>query len=68
MVLYQNLTLKEAHKILTKINAAVSERFVIKETTVIHSKVRPVCSYRPPPHTNKGRAVYLVLVCFWISE
>jgi divalent metal cation (Fe/Co/Zn/Cd) transporter len=36
VVPYQNLTLKEAHKILTKINAAVSERFGIEETTVIH--------------------------------
>ena len=30
-----NLTLKEAYKILTKINAAVSERFKTEETTVI---------------------------------
>jgi divalent metal cation (Fe/Co/Zn/Cd) transporter len=37
VVLDQNLTLKEAHKILTtKINAAVSERFGTEETTVIH--------------------------------
>jgi divalent metal cation (Fe/Co/Zn/Cd) transporter len=34
-VLDQNLTLKEAHEILTKINAAVSERFGTEETTVI---------------------------------
>jgi zinc transporter family protein len=30
-----NLTLKEAYEILTKINAAVSERFKTEETTVI---------------------------------
>jgi cation diffusion facilitator family transporter len=30
-----NLTLKDAHEILTKINAAVSERFETQETTVI---------------------------------
>ncbi|HEU0143323.1 MAG TPA: cation transporter dimerization domain-containing protein [Nitrososphaera sp.] len=35
VVLDQNLTLKEAHEILTKINAAVSERFGTEETTVI---------------------------------
>ena len=50
MVLYQNLTLKEAHKILTKINAAVSERFVIKETTVIHLARRG-----PSVHTGPRR-------------
>jgi divalent metal cation (Fe/Co/Zn/Cd) transporter len=31
----QNLTLKEAHEIMTKIDAAVSERFETEETTVI---------------------------------
>jgi divalent metal cation (Fe/Co/Zn/Cd) transporter len=37
VVLYQNLTLKEANKILTKkINAVVSEWFGMEETTVIH--------------------------------
>jgi divalent metal cation (Fe/Co/Zn/Cd) transporter len=35
VVLDQNLSLKEAHEILTKINAAVSERFETEETTVI---------------------------------
>jgi ferrous-iron efflux pump FieF len=35
VVLDQNLTLKEAHEILIKINAAVSERFGTEETTVI---------------------------------
>jgi len=35
VVLDQNLTLKEAYEILTKINAAVSERFETEETTVI---------------------------------
>jgi cation diffusion facilitator family transporter len=35
VVLDQNLTLKEAYEILTKINAAVSERFGTEETTVI---------------------------------
>jgi divalent metal cation (Fe/Co/Zn/Cd) transporter len=31
----QNLTLKEAHEILTKINTAVAERFGTEETIVI---------------------------------
>jgi divalent metal cation (Fe/Co/Zn/Cd) transporter len=31
----QNLTLRQAHEILTKINAAVSEKFATEETTVI---------------------------------
>jgi divalent metal cation (Fe/Co/Zn/Cd) transporter len=35
VVLDQNLSLKEAHEILTKINAAVSERFETEEATVI---------------------------------
>jgi divalent metal cation (Fe/Co/Zn/Cd) transporter len=35
VALNQNLSLKEAHEILTKINAAVSERFGTEETTVI---------------------------------
>ena len=35
VALDQNLTLKDAHDILTKINAAVSERFGTEETTVI---------------------------------
>ena len=35
VVLDQNLTLKEAHGILTKINASVSEKFGTEETTVI---------------------------------
>jgi cation diffusion facilitator family transporter len=35
VVLDQNLTLKEAHEILTKINSAVSEKFGTEETTVI---------------------------------
>src|SRR5215210_1312494 len=35
VALEQNLTLKEAHEILTKINAAVSEKFGTEETTVI---------------------------------
>jgi divalent metal cation (Fe/Co/Zn/Cd) transporter len=35
VVLDQNLTLKEAHEISTKINAAVSEKFGTEETTVI---------------------------------
>jgi divalent metal cation (Fe/Co/Zn/Cd) transporter len=35
VVLDQSLTLREAHEILTKINAAVSERFETEETTVI---------------------------------
>jgi cation diffusion facilitator family transporter len=35
VVLDQNLTLKEAYEILTKINAAVAERFGTEETTVI---------------------------------
>jgi len=35
VVLDQNLTLGEAHEILTKINTAVSERFETEETTVI---------------------------------
>ena len=35
VVLDQNLTLKEVHEILTKINAAVVERFGTEETTVI---------------------------------
>jgi cation diffusion facilitator family transporter len=35
VVLDQNLTLKEAYEILTKINAAVTERFGTEETTVI---------------------------------
>jgi cation diffusion facilitator family transporter len=35
VVLDQNLTLKEAHEILTKINTAVSERFGTEETIVI---------------------------------
>jgi cation diffusion facilitator family transporter len=35
VVLDQNLTLKEAHEISTKINAAVTERFETEETTVI---------------------------------
>jgi cation diffusion facilitator family transporter len=35
IALDQNLTLKEAHEILTKINIAVSERFETEETTVI---------------------------------
>jgi divalent metal cation (Fe/Co/Zn/Cd) transporter len=35
VVLDQNLTLKEAHEILAKINAALSERFGTEETTVI---------------------------------
>jgi divalent metal cation (Fe/Co/Zn/Cd) transporter len=35
VVLDQNLALKEAHDILRKINAAVSERFVTEEMTVI---------------------------------
>jgi cation diffusion facilitator family transporter len=35
VALDQNLTLKEVHEILTKINAAVSERFGTEETTVI---------------------------------
>jgi divalent metal cation (Fe/Co/Zn/Cd) transporter len=35
IVLDQNLTLKEAHEIMIKINAAVSEKFGTEETTVI---------------------------------
>jgi cation diffusion facilitator family transporter len=35
VALDQNLTLKETHDILTKINAAVSEKFGTEETTVI---------------------------------
>jgi cation diffusion facilitator family transporter len=35
VVLDQNLTLKEAYEILTKINTAVAERFGTEETTVI---------------------------------
>jgi ferrous-iron efflux pump FieF len=35
VVLDQNLTLKEVHQILTKINTAVSEKFGTEETTVI---------------------------------
>jgi cation diffusion facilitator family transporter len=35
VVLDQNLTLRQAHEILTKINAAVSEKFGTEETTVI---------------------------------
>jgi divalent metal cation (Fe/Co/Zn/Cd) transporter len=35
VVLDQNLTLREAHDILTKINAAVAERFETEETTII---------------------------------
>jgi len=35
VALDKNLTLEEAHQILTKINAAVSERFGTEETTVI---------------------------------
>jgi divalent metal cation (Fe/Co/Zn/Cd) transporter len=35
VALDQNLTRKEAHEILTKINAAVSEMFGTEETTVI---------------------------------
>jgi cation diffusion facilitator family transporter len=35
VVLDENLTLKEAYEILTKINAAVAERFGTEETTVI---------------------------------
>jgi cation diffusion facilitator family transporter len=35
VALDQNLSLKEAHEILTKINTAVSERFGTEETTVI---------------------------------
>src|SRR5215210_8052406 len=35
IALDQNLTLKEAHEILTKINTAVSEKFGTEETTVI---------------------------------
>jgi ferrous-iron efflux pump FieF len=35
VALDQNLTLKEAHEILTKINAAVAEKFGTEETTVI---------------------------------
>ena len=35
VVLDQNLTLRQAHEILTKINVAVSEKFGTEETTVI---------------------------------
>jgi cation diffusion facilitator family transporter len=35
IVLDQNLTLRQAHEILTKINVAVSEKFGTEETTVI---------------------------------
>ena len=35
VALDQNLTLKEVHEILTRINAAVVERFGTEETTVI---------------------------------
>jgi divalent metal cation (Fe/Co/Zn/Cd) transporter len=35
VVLDQNLTLKEAHEIMTKINASVSEKFGTEETIVI---------------------------------
>jgi divalent metal cation (Fe/Co/Zn/Cd) transporter len=35
VVLDQNLTLKEAYEILTKINAAVSERFATEEETTV---------------------------------
>jgi cation diffusion facilitator family transporter len=35
VALDQNLTLKDVHEILTKINAAVSEKFKTEETTVI---------------------------------
>jgi divalent metal cation (Fe/Co/Zn/Cd) transporter len=35
VVLDQNLNLKEAHEILTKINASVSEKFGTEETTVM---------------------------------
>jgi divalent metal cation (Fe/Co/Zn/Cd) transporter len=35
VVLDQNLTLKEAHEIMTKINTSVSEKFRTEETTVI---------------------------------
>jgi divalent metal cation (Fe/Co/Zn/Cd) transporter len=35
IVLNPNLTLRETHEILTKINMAVSERFGTEETTVI---------------------------------
>jgi divalent metal cation (Fe/Co/Zn/Cd) transporter len=35
IVLNPNLTLKETHEILTKVNTAVSERFGTEETTVI---------------------------------
>jgi cation diffusion facilitator family transporter len=35
VVLDKNLTLEEVHQILTKINAAISERFGTEETTVI---------------------------------
>jgi divalent metal cation (Fe/Co/Zn/Cd) transporter len=35
VVLDQNITLKEPHEILAKINAALSERFGTEETTVI---------------------------------
>ena len=56
VVLDQNLTLKEAYEILTKINAAVSEKFGTEETTVIHL-ARRACLYRPPPHTYKDRTI-----------
>ena len=51
VVLDQNLTLKEAHKILTKkLSAAVSERFGTKEATVIHLARRGLYRQARPRH------------------
>ena len=62
-VLYQNLTFERAQEILTKINATVSERFVIKETTVIHLARRGL-SVHTGPRRIQTRAEPSILFLF----
>jgi divalent metal cation (Fe/Co/Zn/Cd) transporter len=65
VVLDQNLTLKEAHKIQQKkLNAAVSERFGTEETTVIHLARRGLYRQARPRHIYIQGQNRLACSCF----
>jgi uncharacterized protein (DUF1697 family) len=58
---------RSPQEILTKINAAVSERFVIKETTVIHLARRGLYEQTGPRHIQT-RAEQSTCSCLFLGK